>query len=67
MNNFKELKVWQKAIALVAKVYRSSKSFPKEEIYGTTSQMRRAVCSISMDITEGSGRRTSADFSHFLN
>lgn len=67
MNNFKELKVWQKAITLVTKVYRCSKSFPKEEVYGITSQMRRAACSIPMNIAEGSGRRTPADFSHFLD
>lgn len=67
MNNFKELKVWQKSIALVTQVYSCSKSFPKEEIYGISSQMRRAACSIPMNIAEGSGRRTAADFCHFLD
>lgn len=67
MNNFKELKVWQKAIALVTKIYQDTQLFPKEEIYGITSQMRRAACSIPMNISEGSGRKTSADFCRFLD
>lgn len=53
MNYFKELKVWQKAIDLVNKTYLITQSFPKEEIYGLTSQIRRCVVSIPSNIAEG--------------
>jgi len=67
MYNFKELKVWQKAMTLVTDVYRETRSFPRDEIFGLTSQMRRAACSIPMNISEGAGRKTPADFSRFLD
>lgn len=67
MNNFKELKVWQKAIDLVTVIYKNTHSFPKEEIYGLTSQIRRAAVSIPSNIAEGAGRVSSGDFKHFLN
>ena len=66
MNYFKELKVWQKAIDLVTETYLKSKDFPKEEIYGLTSQIRRSAVSIPSNIAEGCGRKTSKDFSNFL-
>lgn len=66
MNYFKELKVWQKAIDLVTETYLKSKGFPKEEIYGLTSQLRRSSVSIPSNIAEGCGRRTSKDFFNFL-
>lgn len=66
MNYFKELKVWQKAIELVTETYLKSKDFPKEEIYGLTSQIRRSAVSIPSNIAEGCGRKTSKDFSNFL-
>ena len=66
MNYFKELKVWQKAIDLVTETYLKSKDFPKEEIYGITSQIRRSAVSIPSNIAEGCGRKTSKDFSNFL-
>jgi four helix bundle protein len=66
MNYFKELKVWQKAIELVTETYLKTKSFPKEEIYGLTSQIRRCAVSIPSNIAEGCGRKTSKDFSFFL-
>ena len=66
MNYFKELKVWQKAIDLVTETYLKSKDFPKEEIYGITSQIRRSAISIPSNIAEGCGRKTSKDFSNFL-
>ena len=66
MNYFKELKVWQKAIDLVTETYRKSGSFPKEEQYGLTSQIRRSAVSIPSNIAEGCGRKTSKDFSNFL-
>lgn len=67
MNNFKELIVWQKSMTFVTNVYRETRVFPKEELFGLTSQMRRAACSIPMNISEGAGRKTSADFSRFLD
>ena len=67
MHQFKELKVWQKGRALVKEVYLMTQSFPKEELFGITSQMRRAVVSIPANIAEGSGRNSNADFSRFLD
>ncbi len=67
MNKFKDLKVWQKAIKVVTKVYSDTSSFPKEEMYGTTSQIRRCAISIPSNIAEGAGRSTKKDFSHFLD
>ncbi|MFV7236695.1 MULTISPECIES: four helix bundle protein [Flavobacterium] len=66
MNYFKELKVWQKAIELVTETYLKTTSFPKEEIYGLTSQIRRCAVSIPSNIAEGCGRKTNKDFSNFL-
>ena len=66
MNYFKELKVWQKAIELVTNTYLKSQTFPKEEIYGLTSQLRRCAVSIPSNIAEGCGRKTPKDFSNFL-
>lgn len=67
MNYFKELKVWQKAIELVTDTYLKTKNFPKEEIYGLTSQIRRSAVSIPSNIAEGCGRKTDKDFSNFLS
>lgn len=66
MNYFKELKVWQKAIGLVTETYLKSQSFPKEEVYGLTSQIGRSAVSIPSNIAEGCGRKTNKDFSNFL-
>ncbi|MEZ4844628.1 MAG: four helix bundle protein [Bacteroidia bacterium] len=66
MHNFKELKVWQKSRILVKDVYLISKSFPKDEQFGITSQIRRAVISVSNNIAEGSGRNTKGKFKQFL-
>ncbi len=62
---YADLKVWQKAIDLVADVYRHTKSFPKEEIYGLTSQIRRSAVSIPCNIAEGQGRLTKGEFKQF--
>jgi len=67
MNKFKDLKVWQKAIQHVIKIYSETSSFPKEEIYGIISQIRRCSVSIPSNIAEGAGRKTKKDFSHFLD
>jgi len=66
MNNYKNLKVWQKAVELVVKVYDVTKNFPKEEVYGLTSQIRRSAVSIPSNLAEGSGRNSSKDFNNFL-
>jgi len=66
MNYFKELKVWQKAMDLVTEIYIKSQLFPKEEIYGLTSQIRRSAVSISSNIAEGCGRKSNKDFYNFL-
>lgn len=67
MQNYKDLKVWEKAHQFTLSFYRVSKSFPKEEIYGLTSQLRRAASSIAANIAEGCGKNTKNDFANFLN
>jgi four helix bundle protein len=67
MHNFKELKVWQISRHLVKSIYELSTSFPAEEKYGITSQVRRCSVSIPTNIAEGCGRNTDKDFAHFLN
>jgi four helix bundle protein len=62
LKNFKELKVWQKSYHLCLKLYKVTKSFPKEEIYGLTSQMRRSAVSVPSNIAEGYGRKTIPDY-----
>ncbi|MET3732863.1 four helix bundle protein [Moheibacter stercoris] len=66
MNYFKELKVWQKAIELVTETYLVTKEFPKDEIFGLVSQIRRCVISIPSNIAEGCGRKSKKEFSNFL-
>lgn len=66
MKDFRTLKVWEKAHSLVLQVYTSTKSFPKEELYVLTSQIRRAALSIPTNIAEGCGRGSNADFNRFL-
>ena len=63
----KKLDVWQESVALATDIYRVTETFPKTEIYGLTSQMRRAVVSVSSNIAEGAARASSRDFCHFLN
>jgi len=66
IQSFKDLIVWQKATDLVVKIYNLTKKFPKEELYGLSSQMRRCAVSIPSNIAEGSNRGTRKDFSQFL-
>jgi len=66
MEDFKKLKVWSKAHKLTLDVYRKTCHFPKNEVYGLTSQMRRAASSISANIAEGCGRRSDAELGRFL-
>jgi four helix bundle protein len=66
VQHYQQLIAWQKAIDLVTAVYRSTAKFPKDELYGLTSQMRRAAVSIPSNIAEGQGRRSRGEFQHFL-
>ncbi|RYF22591.1 MAG: four helix bundle protein [Flavobacteriales bacterium] len=67
MQNFKDLKVWEKAHQLTLSIYKASASFPKDEIYSLTNQLRRASASIPANIAEGCGKNTQADLANFLN
>jgi|SRR6266852_1146974 len=67
MQRFTDLKVWQRSHALVLHVYRLTKSFPSDERYGLTSQLRRAVLSVPTNIAEGSKRHTNPEYARFLN
>ena len=66
MANFKELLVWQKSINFVTEIYQVTNDFPKDEMYGLTSQIRRASISIPSNIAEGNSRRSVADYLQFL-
>lgn len=66
MKDFRTLHVWRKSHALTLDVYNATKSFPKEELFGLTSQMRRSSSSIPTNIAEGCGRASNADFQRFL-
>ncbi len=66
MKDFRELKVWEKAHQLTLEIYQMTTGFPKEEQYGITSQIRRATTSIGLNIAEGCGRGSDADFKRFL-
>jgi len=67
IRDFKDLIVWQKGIVIVEKCYYLTKQFPKDELYGMTSQIRRSAVSIPANIAEGNGRRTTGDYIRFLN
>ena len=67
IRSHKDLNVWKKSIDLVDIIYKVTKSFPKEEIYCLTNQVRRPVISIPSNIAEGSGRNSDRDFRRFLN
>ena len=66
MRDFRKIETWQLADDLVVAVYEATKSFPKEETYGITSQIRRAVSSVAANIVEGASRESSKDYAHFL-
>ena len=66
MKDFRELKVWEKSHSLTMAVYRATAGFPKDEVYGLTSQLRRSCASIPADIAEGCGRRGDAELARFL-
>ncbi|HWF02267.1 MAG TPA: four helix bundle protein [Candidatus Angelobacter sp.] len=66
MRNYRDLQVWTKAHKLTLDLYRLSQTFPREEIYGITSQLRRAAVSIGANLAEGCGRRTSTELARFV-
>ena len=64
--SYKDLVAWQKSMDLVTNVYRVTGSFPKEQLFGLTSQLRRAAVSIPSNIAEGQGRLSEKEFRYFL-
>ena len=66
LKNYKELKVWQKSYDLCLEIYTITAKFPKEELYGLTSQIRRSAVSIPSNIAEGYGRKTTLDYIRML-
>ena len=66
MTDFKHLQVWRKAHEMTLDTYRVTAAFPKEELYGLTSQLRRAAASIGANIAEGCGRRSDGEMCRFL-
>ena len=67
MKDFRDLQVWRKAHLLTLDVYRATNGFPKQEMFGLTSQIRRAAVSIAANIAEGCGKRGNGEFQRFLN
>jgi four helix bundle protein len=67
MKDFGDLQVWHKAHMLVLASYRSTGGFPKQELYGITSQIRRCAASIAANIAEGCGKRGNPEFQRYLN
>ena len=66
MRNYRDLQVWTKAHSITLDLYRISRGFPREEIYGLTAQLRRAASSIGANLAEGCGRRTSSELARFV-
>ncbi|RZJ67151.1 MAG: four helix bundle protein [Flavobacterium sp.] len=67
MRDFKKYDIWQISHSFTLKIYELTKTFPKDEIYSLTSQLRRAAFSIPTNISEGCGRNSDKEFNHFLN
>jgi four helix bundle protein len=67
MKTHKDLEVWKKSIEMVTKIYTITRSFPKEELYGLVSQMRRAAVSVPSNIAEGAGRNSTKELLQFLH
>ncbi len=66
ISSYKDLIVWQKSMCLATSIYKLTSKFPKEEMYGLSSQMKRAAVSIASNVAEGSIRGSKKDFAHFL-
>ncbi|VBB45818.1 23Sr RNA [uncultured Paludibacter sp.] len=66
MHNFKKLTIWKKSMDLVTEIYVLTNKYPKHEIYGLTSQTRRAAVSVPLNISEGSAKSSNKDFARFL-
>jgi four helix bundle protein len=66
MHKLEKLKIWEKAVELCVHIYKATEHFPREEIYGLTAQIRRAVISIPSNISEGAGRNSNNEFTHFI-
>ena len=67
IRSFKDLKVWQKGVDLVELIYKVTKKFPKEEMYGLSAQLRRAAVSVPSNIAEGFGRYHNKEYKQFLH
>ncbi len=67
MHNFKELKIWNRAMDMVVEVYKTTEKFPSEEKYGITSQIRRSAVSVPSNVAEGAGKNSDKDFVRFLS
>ena len=67
IKSYKQLIVWQKSIELVKAIFKLTESFPKSELYGLASQIRRAAVSIPANIAEGYGRRSKKEYSYFYS
>jgi len=67
MRDFRKLKIWERSHAFTLNIYKTTKSFPKEELYGITSQLRRAAASIPTNIAEGCGKQTEKDFARYIS
>jgi len=66
LKSYKDIKIWQKSYRLCLKIYKAIQKFPKNEVYGLTSQMRRAALSIPSNVAEGYGRKSTRDYIRFL-
>jgi four helix bundle protein len=66
MRNFKELRVWDEAHKLTVQLYQDTEDFPRKEMFGLTSQIRRAAASIGANLAEGCGRQSEGEFSRFI-
>ena len=67
MRDFKKFEVWKISHSITLEIYKTSQGFPREELFGLTSQIRRSFASIGYNISEGAGRNSDKEFAHFIN